>query len=1160
MLLLPDKMVVKTEAFVLLIGSLWTASSVSCSDGELYKICGGAAAISCTDVLGEAVCECADDTFRGRSSSIQADFPCADYPFVISRVSQQDYNARLTEIELWQPQYSPEQTQIGLAIDQLFQPNYLVPTAVLRFKHNSTLVCGDNAAYLEFVQYRFDTSLSNVVGPITRNNWYGNALYPWQTGMQLGVPMPALIFNETADTQLTFARCGCWQDNGELAHVWKDVVAQRYDSCDNYTEEVRIDVEYTDDPTGVGGMNASDVFVRIPVESVPYVGVARWQDLGLQTINMTCQYGVTIKADFALSPARPHCDWVMELADLQAIDQIDVSLDWCDSLGGDCLYPEERCGAGTRSLLAVCPFDPHLQVTTGIELVGARCSVACLCANNDIVGTTHECDAIERACRGNESAVFCNDPLLSTCTVTYPLDAPRNITFVDGSCAGPPFEVSNSTGCAGYPQGAGNECSDHGVCQLGLSQPPFCICNNGWNGTYCEQPWCDGQCEGAGSACITPEDGSTPFCACFGGRAGEMCESLVLDGTCVSGTFNAQTGKCDCTAGWTGRLCDVEFADNEVCGFLGVVCDDHGTCDYAIGENANAEYVCVCENGWCGERCNTECSTCPDGPDGSQCYRFYDAWHACTELEVCQCAPDSGGWVQPISGDLFLQPDSAALAASLWIEYVVGGPACTVDIMVECADMPPTIGVDASREWIVESFCGDDIGYCDYDGGVCVCPDGYSVQPWGSPKRCVPDTTACASPCYLGSCNETTGDCDCFHPEVWGGSECSTSVCPAPSIPNFDNWDGWTCVCPQANRDPWQGCGVERRCPYKDDIVGPICNDMFFPNDYGLDYPYDADPFYDIGDGIRCENVALVGTCNCQPQLYDTATVCELKWSLEFTESWAAVDAADRNSDLIGVCVPGYSNTTFCNDPICNNGGIHNTQGNPDCPPTGPECCCPTDFTGELCQTPVTLPVCPAQATLFDTFCECDDIWGGPLCDTIRCENGASVIMDECICATPWAGEFCSASRCYNNGDANTGVGCICPVEFAGDYCQFLAPTASPTDSPTKNPTENPTNSPTKNPTKSPTHHPTANPTNSPTHNPTANPTHSPTPPTTTMNPTNSPTTNPTDSPTTSTIDENAPATTTIATGYAVVGVMLIGAGVANVALQSSTGLAGLVL
>ena len=1091
-----------------------------CADGPLDEICGGAAAISCEDVGGEAECECAGGAYTGRSSVTQALAPCAEYPFTISGVSLVDFNGWTSERELWTLPFNTKDIQMFWAINQVLGHLYVEPENLLQFQHSAPLVCGTDAAYMEIVHYRFDTALVGVTGPVTFDNWIDNVTYPWEMFIELPVAEGDSLFNLTADVQLSFVRCGCWKQSGELVHVWRDVFPHRNHTCDNYTEVAMTEMEYVQDPTGVGGENASSVFVRIPDESIPFIGVAPWEDLGLQTINMTCQRGVQIAVDFETSPARPHCDWVVEINDLGIVDEINIVLDWCDALGGNCLYPEQRCGPGARQLLAVCPFDPHLAVINGLNLNGANCSVGCICADDTIVGYGQQCNSIQRECKGTEADEFCPSPLHSTCEATYLMASPDNVTFVEGSCAGPPAIAANSTGCAGgNPDGV---CNGNGVCLDG--KPPVCLCNNGWTGTFCEVPWCEPTCGFGG--CITPESGGSPFCMCLGSIVGEVCDTFALGGTCVEGVLNRFTGKCECDANYAGRLCDILLNAAGVCGPGLPVCSDHGACVLNIDDNQVEEYECECEDGWCGQVCDTECDTCPDGTDGEQCFLFYDDWHHCNSLQVCECAPPSGAWWQPVRAPFeLIENDVWALGNSSWVDYVVGGPNCEVDILVSCSDMPPTVGEAADRVWTIESFCGDGVGYCAFDVDTCVCPDGYEVQPWGSPKRCLPTVTACDAPCWIGNCNETIGECVCKHPDIWGGPYCNVSQCPGASSPNHVEYGGWTCVCDGIGllfHDPDTLC-VDIRCPYQDDILGPVCNNRFFPNEYGIEYPFSVDtPDYNLENGVGCAQDPFFGVCNCLSSLYDVdGDVCVIKWELKYTVSLVANNATDPESGVVGTCIPGYDNETFCHVPICENGGIHNTEGDVACPIDGEECCCPNGFVGPLCATALVLPTCGDNEIRYGGYCECFGKWGGDDCNSSRCENDVPELPNSCNCSIPFVGEFCSVSECYHQGDPDPGVGCVCQAHHHGEFCEWEMPTRSPTWSPTRNPTVSPTSVPSVSPTTPPTAHPTTNPTANPTLVPTAIP-----------------------------VEDDDPATTTIAVGYGVAALMLVGMGIAAATMR----------
>ncbi len=146
----------------------------------------------------------------------------------------------------------------------------------------------------------------------------------------------------------------------------------------------------------------------------------------------------------------------------------------------------------------------------------------------------------------------------------------------------------------------------------------------------------------------------------------------------------------------------------------------------------------------------------------------------------------------------------------------------------------------------------------------------------------------------------------------------------------------------------------------------------------------------------------------------------------------------------------------------------------------------------------------------FSVQIKCADMDGDGTADVGTCtswDNQAnSQAADSCGVNNPSAPELDtnppSSSKC-NCGVANIG-GLLAPTP---------TPTRTPTNTPTRTPTNTPTNTPTLTPTTSPTNTPTLTPTHTPTNTPTGTPTDTPTQ-TPTDTPTNTPTQTPTDTPT----------------------------------------------
>ncbi len=110
-------------------------------------------------------------------------------------------------------------------------------------------------------------------------------------------------------------------------------------------------------------------------------------------------------------------------------------------------------------------------------------------------------------------------------------------------------------------------------------------------------------------------------CECIAGWTGELCDvDMCASVNCVNGTCVA--GVCQCNSGWTGTLCDECLKD----------CD-HGEC--------NASGDCDCDNGWTGDLCDEEevtticTNTCQYHNDG-EC----DDGGPGSDWDLCLCGTD----------------------------------------------------------------------------------------------------------------------------------------------------------------------------------------------------------------------------------------------------------------------------------------------------------------------------------------------------------------------------------------------------------------------------------------------------------------------------------------------------------------------------------------
>ncbi len=141
--------------------------------------------------------------------------------------------------------------------------------------------------------------------------------------------------------------------------------------------------------------------------------------------------------------------------------------------------------------------------------------------------------------------------------------------------------------------GCNVECSLHGTCNAEFE----CYCEplDGWSGKYCEIPGCPQnpvtyeECSGHGDC-----NSQSRVCSCFAGWTGVACYIPDCPGTP------------DCN---TRGFCNVTFdpprCTNCTGPWMGPACSD--PCVHGSQTPMDSGY-CLCEAGWAGVGCNSECS------------------------------------------------------------------------------------------------------------------------------------------------------------------------------------------------------------------------------------------------------------------------------------------------------------------------------------------------------------------------------------------------------------------------------------------------------------------------------------------------------------------------------------------------------------------------
>ena len=137
---------------------------------------------------------------------------------------------------------------------------------------------------------------------------------------------------------------------------------------------------------------------------------------------------------------------------------------------------------------------------------------------------------------------------------------------------------------------------NNGTCN---AETGLCECNEGWEGTNCDEAIIVDLCENinCNNGTCNAETGE---CECDEGWEGANCDEaidLCENINCNNGTCNAETGECDCDEGWEGANCDqaIDLCENINC--------NNGTCNAETGE-------CECDEGWEGANCDEAIDLC----------------------------------------------------------------------------------------------------------------------------------------------------------------------------------------------------------------------------------------------------------------------------------------------------------------------------------------------------------------------------------------------------------------------------------------------------------------------------------------------------------------------------------------------------------------------
>ena len=273
------------------------------------------------------------------------------------------------------------------------------------------------------------------------------------------------------------------------------------------------------------------------------------------------------------------------------------------------------------------------------------------------------------------SRLFCTVLCVCVCVCVTLLHSPHTLTDKTGSNCSEPFNVCDAT----------NRCYNGGTCSPDDGHYFRCSCPQGYTGDRCQyqtNPCSNTPCHNDGTCMVDVPAGPDGLynatlgpvgthCECACGFSGDDCtvrSDLCRVNPCTNGYCTPNDSpsgfNCTCPEGYAGDLCD----RRDLCA--------SSPCNFATtSECVSLEdsFVCLCEAGWGGVRCDADIDECVGNPcQNGNCTNTPGRFE-------CTCPPD-------------------------WTGKICETPLTCVD--VEC----------------------ENGGHCDYQGGVatCSCTGGYT--------------------------------------------------------------------------------------------------------------------------------------------------------------------------------------------------------------------------------------------------------------------------------------------------------------------------------------------------------------------------------------------------------------------------------------------------
>ncbi|XP_078001190.1 uncharacterized protein LOC144453723 isoform X8 [Glandiceps talaboti] len=697
------------------------------------------------------------------------------------------------------------------------------------------------------------------------------------------------------------------------------------------------------------------------------------------------------------------------------------------------------------------------------------------CADTQICEGDYSCDNGMKCCStSSRCGHSCIQPVNngSMCEAGHPCENGATCIVIGGS---PHYKCLCLPGLTGTHC---NECPFFNPCRNGATcsisyiggLPTFnCYCPNGYSGQHCEQPVvCEhgstrqedcntctcsyGQWVCTEMACLEetcppvytvsssmncvsncrPGDtcGYGQMC-CFNGGCMLCLDKVTVGSDCAAGhpCMNGATCKvvgsvpnyeCQCPLPFMGTHCEQRY-DAEPCSSH--PCLNGATC---YNSHAGNTYFCDCPGAYTGTLCEMDVDPCSCHPclNGATCYNSHDG-----NTYFCVCP---GGYIGTQCEIVYNPCDSNPC--------MNGGTCGMSSSTLQCICPINFSGM----------YCENHIGYgCDnlvcLNGGTCtmveygghaycMCAPGFSGENCGIQTR----VQVCPPVFMFGHCAEMCqGDYSCS-----SGMKCCSNGCGHSCIQPVNNGSlcagGHPCMN-SATCIVVGGSPINYKCLCPPGFMGMHCDQR-----YGCDYYQNI---CQNGGSCVMAQGAIGGSCTCTDGF--TGNLCEqpIGYPCFVADDYCLNGGTCemyRNGLLVCRCADGFTGVSCetalergCDyvHNICRNGGtcmmsqvgIHSF------------CVCTPQFSGEHCEMPISVQVCPPVFEGMSGIC-------AEMCQgDYSCSSGMKCCSNGCghSCIQPVNnGSLCAGGHPCRNGATCIVVGgspinykCLCPTGFMGMHC-----------------------------------------------------------------------------------------------------------------------------